>query len=411
MRIKGGKMKLGSRRIILSAMAMIATGLLSILLISDRAVGQAPAEQKPEMAEQYFKNVQIIKGVPVDEFMDTMGFFAASTGMNCTDCHTEESGGSWPKYADDTPLKQRARMMMIMVNGINKANFGGKRMVTCWTCHRGTRNPRVIPDLAIQYSDMPDVEPDEIIPQSTGVPSVDQTINKYLQAIGGAQKIAAVTSVTGKGTYEGYDTNFAKVPYDVMAKAPDQRVTIAHTFDGDDSTVFDGHSGWRAAPETLKPKPVIDLTGGDLDGAKLDAEIMFPAKLKQLLVDWRVGFPEMIDAPVEQGATAARASEDVQVIQGRLVQGGLPVKLYFDSMSGLLVRMIHYTNSPVGVVPTQVDYSDYRDVSGVKLPYHWVVTWTDGRSTIEMSEMHTNVPIDASKFAQPKPQAPKPAGN
>jgi photosynthetic reaction center cytochrome c subunit len=404
-------MKVKSQRIILSTMAMIAVGLLSILFINEGAAGQAPAAQKPQMSDQAFKNVQILKGIPVDEFMDTMGMFAASTGMNCTDCHTEESGGSWPKYADDTALKQRARMMMIMVNGINKSSFAGKRMVTCWTCHRGTRNPRVIPDLAIQYSDMPDTEPDELIPQTTGVLSVDQTIAKYLQAIGGAQKIAAVTSITGKGTYEGYDTNFAKVPYDVMAKAPDQRTTVAHTYDGDDTTAFDGHAGWRAAPETLKPEPLIELTGGDLDGAKLDAEIMFPAKLKQLLIDWRVGYPETIEAPREQGVTTPPVEEDANVIQGRLVQNGLPVKLYFDTKSGLLVRMIHYTDSPVGTVPTQVDYSDYRDVSGVKLPFKWVVTWTDGRSSIEMSELHTNTAVDASKFAKPTPVPPKPAGN
>jgi hypothetical protein len=70
---------------------------------------------------------------------------------------------------------------------------------------------------------------------------------------------------------------------------------------------------------------------------------------------------------------------------------------------------VRYTNSLVGVNPTQIDFSDYRDVSGVKLPYRWVVTWTDGRSTIELLELHANVPIDATKFAKPAPTAPKAA--
>jgi hypothetical protein len=110
-----------------------------------------------------------------------------------------------------------------------------------------------------------------------------------------------------------------------------------------------------------------------------------------------VGYPEMID------------NKEVQVLQGRLTQGGLPVKLYFDSSSGLLVRLVRYTNSPVGVNPTQIDFSDYRDVSGVKFPYRWMVTWTDGRSTIELSELRANVPIDPTKFAKPTPKPPRDA--
>lgn len=376
---------------------MMCVCVLAVAFARGQSPAQGAAQQKPLMVEQAFKNVQILKGIPVDEFLETMGFFAASTGMNCTECHSEASSGNWANYADDTPLKQRARMMMLMVTNLNRASFGGKRMVTCWTCHRGTRSPRVIPDLSIQYSDMIEGEPDEIPGETSGVPSVDQILNKYVEALGGAQRVSGMTSFAGKGTYAGYETAFQKVPVDVIAKAPDQRATIAHMLDGDDIATFDGHSGWLATPETLKPMPLIELTGGDLDGARVDAELSFPARIKQTLTDWRVGYPEMID------------NKEVQVLQGRLTQAGLPVKLYFDSTSGLLVRLVRYTNSPVGVNPTQIDYSDYREVSGVKLPYHWVVTWTDGRSTIELSELRGNIPIDATKFAKPEPAARKAA--
>ena len=268
-------------------------------------------------------------------------------------------------------------------------------MVSCWTYHRGTRSPRVIPDSSIQYSDMLEAEPDEILAQTSGGSSVDQILNKYIEALGGTQRVSNLTTFAAKGTYAGYETAFQKVPVDVLAKAPDQRATIAHMLDGDSTSTFDGHFGWIASPETLKPMPLIELTGGDLDGAKVDAELSFPARIKQTLTDWRVGFPEMID------------NKEVQVLQGRLTPGGLPVKLYFDSTSGLLVRLVRYTNSLVGINPTQIDYSDYRDVSGVKLPYRWIVTWTDGRSTIELSELRANVPIDATKFAKPNPIPPK----
>src|SRR5262245_49219254 len=89
------------------------------------ASAQVGSDQKPQMAEEVFKNVQVLKGTSVDEFMATMGFFAASLGLNCTDCHISESSGDWARYADDTVLKRTTRRMIAMVNTLNKGNFGG----------------------------------------------------------------------------------------------------------------------------------------------------------------------------------------------------------------------------------------------------------------------------------------------
>ena len=111
------------------------------------------------MAEEVFKNIQVLKGIPVDEFMGTMGFFSAALGMNCTDCHVDESGGNWAKYSDDNDLKRTARRMVQMVAGINKGNFAGRQVVTCNTCHRGSRRPNVMPSLALLYRAPPPDEP------------------------------------------------------------------------------------------------------------------------------------------------------------------------------------------------------------------------------------------------------------
>jgi len=378
----------------LGAMRMTGLCFLGAALAAGQSGSQGGTE-KPLLAEEKFKNLQLLKGIPVDEFMQTMGFFSASTGMNCTECHTEESGGNWAKYADDTPLKRRARAMIVMATGLNRTYFGGRRVVTCWTCHRGTRNPRVIPELSIQYGDGLDAEPDEIPARTSGGPSADQVLNKYVEALGGAQLLSNLTSIAGKGTYTGFETALSKVPVEVFAKAPDQRATVVHLLDGNSISTYDGHLGWLVGPETIRPVPQIALTGGDLEGAKIEAELSFPARIKELLSDWRVGFPENIE------------NREVQVVQGRLTKGGLPVKLYFDSISGLLVRLVRYTNSPVGVNPTQIDYADYHEVSGIKMPFRWTVTWTDGRSTIELSELRANVPIGATKFSKPAPSVPK----
>ena len=137
-------MKFGSSGAIRCAVATVAVCLLG----TGWAFGQAGAEQKPQMAEDAFKNIQVLRGISVDQFLGTMGFFAASLSLNCTDCHTSESGGSWARYADDTALKNTARRMVVMVNSINKADFGGARKITCYTCHRGSQRPEVTPSLA-----------------------------------------------------------------------------------------------------------------------------------------------------------------------------------------------------------------------------------------------------------------------
>ena len=370
---------------------------VSLLTVAP-AKPQAAPQAKAPMAEDVFTNVQILKGIPVDEFMETMGFLSASLGLNCIDCHTPQSEGNWARFADDTPLKQTARRMMTMVNAMNKSNFGGARALTCYTCHRGDQRPKVVPSLAVQYgSPLEDPNEIEIIPR-TGVPSADEVFDKYVQALGGTQRLENITSFVAKGTYAGYDTDHQKFPLEIFAKAPDRRTTIVHMriagTTGDSVSTFDGRDGWIAAPG--KPLPLMALTGGNLSLAKMEAMLSFPKQVKQAFGQWRVGGTTIED-------------RDVQVLQGT-TPGQPPVKLYFDSKSGLLVRMVHYAESPVGRTPTQIDYEDYREVAGVQLPFHWTETWTDGQTSFELTEVQPNVSIDNARFIKPAPAAqPKPS--
>jgi len=367
---------------------------VSIVLLAAAAPFAAGGQaQRPPMAEEVFKNVQILKGIPVDEFMDTMGMFAAATSLNCTHCHASDNTNSWDKFAVDTPLKQTARRMMNMVNAINKENFRGVRAVTCYTCHHGDQRPKIIPSLIVQYS-APVEDPDEIeIPPNAKGPSPDEIFTKYIQAIGGAQRAANLTSFVAKGTYSGYETDLTKVPVEIFAKAPAQRTIIVHALFGDSVRVFDGRNGWIASAD--KPMPLIPLTGANLEGAKVETMALFPAQLKQAFNQWR-------------GTSTAIDDREVQVLQGTNPRQP-PVNLYFDA-SGLLVRLVRFVDTPVGRVPTQIDYSDYRDVAGVKMPFKWTATWTDGQSTAELTEIAPNAAIDPAKFARPAP-APPPKGD
>jgi photosynthetic reaction center cytochrome c subunit len=392
-------MKFESRRAIRSALGT----LMLCLLGTTWAHGQAAmggAAQKPQMSEEAFKNIQVLRGIPVNEFMGTMGFFAAALGMNCTDCHVTESAGDWNRYADDTPLKQTARRMVLMENLINRADFGSIRMVTCYTCHRGVQHPEVTPSLAEQYGTPPPPDPDRVeelpnAPDSSA--AAEQILDKYVQAIGGAQQLAKVTSFVAKGTYAGFDTDFQKVPSEIFAKAPNQRTVTSHLSGGDNTTTYDGHEAWLAGAD--RPVPLIQLTGGDLDGAKLDADLSFPATIKQDLSKWHAGFP-----PVTLDDHA------VQVVEGTAA-GGTHVKLFFDKQSGLLLRSTRIIDTTVGFVPLHVDYSDYRAVSGIKMPFKWTATWVDGQSTTELSEVQANASVPPTKFAKPAPVASRGAAS
>jgi len=374
---------------------LVFVWLLVAASAQGRGAGATP-EEKPLMAEDVFKNIQVLKGIPVREFMNTMGFFSAATNLNCIDCHSPQSE-SLEGYAIDTPRKQTARRMVLMVNQINQSQFGGRQLVTCYTCHRANDRPEAIPSLLDQYS-VPEDDPNrvEVIPdgpvQSVKKVSAAQILDKYLQAIGGAAQVAKLTSLAAKGTYEGYDTLSAKVLVDIFANAPNQLTTVVHTQNGDSVTTYDGTNGWIAAADKLMR--VLPLAGGDLEGAKMDALLSFPARIKQDF-QWRTGFPSVSidDRPVEVIQNAAR--------------GNTGAKLYFDSESGLLVRQVRFVDTAVGVIPAQIDYSDYRAVAGVKVPFKRVITWTDGRSTIVLSQVQPNIRIDAGQFAKPAPPRAK----
>ena len=375
-------MKLGSTGTHFVVTCGAVVWLAGVLL----AAGQAQPERQP-LAEEVFKNIRVLRGLPVDEFMGTMGVFSAALGMSCEDCHSA-SDRTWDNYALDTsPRKVTARRMVQMMTSINQASFGGRQVVTCYTCHRGSGRPKVTPSLTALYGASTLEDQGDLVRSAANGPTADQIMDKYLQALGGAQRLAGVTSLVAKGTSAGYGPEGTR-PIDIIARAPGQRTTIIHTLDGDNTTVYDGRAGWIAAPH--KPVAVLGLTGGDLDGVRLDAELTFPARIKETLGQWRAGVPTEID------------DKAMQVVQGSRPNGTLAT-FYFDTQTGLLTRLVRYANSKVGRLPTQIDYSDYREVSGVKVPFKMKVTWLDGLENIELTDVQLNVPVDAARFGKPAP--------
>ena len=368
-----------------------ALAVLVCVLATASAIGLAAQQEKPPMADDVFTNIQVLRGLTVDEFMGTMGFISASLSLNCSGCHDPSDADS---YALDNPRKQMTRRMILMVDALNETNFGGRRVVTCYTCHRGSDRPKTTPSLQEQYSVPPDDDPNEVelspIPRPD-LPSADQVFDRYIEAIGGAERLAALTSFVARGTYLGFDTLGANVPVEIYAKAPNQRATVVDLGSGagENVRVFDGQNAWNSSLGTLMPIPVVALSGAELAGAKLEAALSFPGQIRQLLTDWRTGF-----------ATTVIDDTLVHVVQGTQVDD-TPVKFYFDRETGLLLRMVRYAETRIGLNPIQVDYADYRTVSGVEMPFRSTVTWTDGRNVFELEEVQPNVEIDAARFARP----------
>jgi photosynthetic reaction center cytochrome c subunit len=348
------------------------------------AAAARPAVPADQLSQNAFKNVTAIINVPVDEFMQTMGVFSAALSMCCAECHTG-AGTDTVKWELDTPTKRTARRMVGMMAAINKDNFNGRQVVTCWTCHRGRDRPVVTPTLDTVYG-TPTLEPDDIMVRAQGAPTPDQVLDKYLQAVGGAAAANRLTSYIAKGNSVGFGRFAGKRPVEIYAKSPDQRATYNHTADGDVSRTYDGRTGWISTPLTAVKE--FELITGELDGAKVDAQIGFPGQIKRVLTNMRVSFSTTIN------------DREVEVLQGNGPRG-LLVTLYFDKQTGLLTRMVRHTTSPVGRAPTQTDFSDYRDVAGVKLPYKFVFAWLDGQDTFELDQIQANVAVDAAKFAKP----------
>ncbi len=370
-------MKLWSSRLILA----VAAGAI--------AWAQTPAP-KTQTAGEAFKNVttSTLKGLTVSDFLGSMGVMAAALGYDCADCHVA-AGTDKADWVFDTPKKKTARKMVEMVATINKTNFAGVQMVTCWTCHHGRFMPSTTIGLDALYG-TPNDERNDIVVPAEGAPPATQILDKYIQAVGGAQRLAGLTSYIATGSSLGYEGLGGGGSFQIFAKSPDQRTTLIafkdHPERGDSTRAYNGTAGWIKSPRGLFPE--YDLTGSELDGARLDALLSFPGQIKTALNNWRVGSLDSI------------GDKEVQVVQGSGPRG-LLATLYFDTKTGLLVRVVRYSASPIGRVPTQMDYADYRDVNGIKFPFKYTFSWLDGRDSFQLSDVKINVPIDAAKFGKP----------
>jgi photosynthetic reaction center cytochrome c subunit len=342
---------------------------------------QVSPANEGKTAEQVYKNIKVLQGTPANELNQSMHLMKGATGMDCLYCHIERE---WEK--DVKPAKEVARAMITMMMDINKRNFGGRQVVTCNTCHNGRPIPAAMPVFPV-------FEPKEVV--KPALPTVDQILAKYVQALGGEAAIRKVTSRTITGTQYIPTGPGGTVPTPAAVeryqKAPNLVMTIYRAPAYAISQGYNGTTAWSQDQAGRVAEPVA------LDVARTARASDFyePLNLKRQ-------YPQMTVRGIE-----TVNSRDAYLVVG-VPQGDLPESMYFDTQTGLLLRKQTVLSTPIGNSPFQVDFDDYRDTgSGVKFPFLIHMSPATARTelapeaTLRVSKVEDNKAIDDVKFAKP----------
>ena len=365
--------------------AFVVSSVLAAFAATGTVAQTESSSPKPKLTEDVYKNIQTLKGIPADELIPAMQFITYSLGVECSYCHVENAFDK-----DDKKPKQAARKMMQMMTAIDRDNFDAKQMVTCYSCHRGSPKPVATPIVA-EAGSRPAME--NVLHEGATAPSsppVEQIIAKYTEAVGGAQALAKINTRDLKGTIS---LGGRSIPVEIVGKLGNKQLTIVHLPNGDGITAYNGTSGWTSAPN----RPGHEIPEVEVASARVEADLQLAVNLKHMFSELKSATPEKI------------GDREVYVVSG-MNAGEVAAKFYFDEESGLLLRILRFTQSPLGRNPTQIDYADYRTQDGVKIPFQQSVARPNSRITIQIDEAKLNVPVDDARFAPtaPEPHAVKP---
>ncbi len=423
------------------AMAIVALGVSVPSLYAQAPAGPPPApapapsaaDMKGKTAEQYYKKIEALKGIPADQVHPAMEYITTALGVGCGYCHVI---GHFDQ--DDKREKHVARSMIQMTMAMNNTVFDGKREVTCFTCHRGVAKAastlllpgdkapteksamELFPTLALtNYSNLdpgmsPSKAPATVMsgpapapapkPAAAPLPSVADVFSKYEQALGGEAAVGKVTALTYKGTADMLvppppgPPGGPPPPPPAMGTVPAEhdvkgmKGVISVTFPGRPtvSMGFDGSIGWHNTP-------IREDTGDEL----------------RMLVELGEKFPalEFRDdhTNVQVDAMEKIGDRDTYRVVGTRKDGFAVLdRINFDAQTGLLVRSYTTMQSVIGSFPEDTFYEDYRDVSGVKVPFTMRIVSAEGNRTYKWAQVDANAPAEDAKFMKPAPPAPRP---
>jgi hypothetical protein len=223
-------------------------------------------------------------------------------------------------------------------------------------------------------------------PQAANAPSVDQILDHYVQAVGGKDAIQKVTSRDMKGTLENSDDGTTS-PAEIFAKAPNKYLAVVNPGDGGETLEgWNGEKGWGKDPDS----GLHDTEKAEQIAAKRDYDFYREIRLKELFPKMALSGKMKVD------------DRDAFIVEA-ISPDGATEKLYFDGETGLLVRRdFERVTIDDGIVLYEVDYDDYKDVDGLKLPSTVRRKTPDYTLTYRFTEIKQNVPVDDAKFNKPE---------
>ena len=399
-----------NRRHLKTLLLVLASAFLLIIYYSSytKSSASAPANpvssrfavmqssQQEKTAEQVRKNIQVLKGLPDSQLFPVMNFIGDSLGVHCDYCHviqgTDPKTGRdiWLYERDDKATKARAREMMRMVLEINKTTFGGNQAVTCYSCHRGTtRVERVVPLPPVDFT-LPRTERKGPVPLSA-----EQILSNYIKAVGGQGAGAEFKTIVYTGIVERSQgrTNavwqqILPTAQEVTIKGADKFLVKVTTPQGIVMQGIDGAVGWVRDNNGSR-----QLAAAELEQVKQTAALYHPIKVAEQPAQMTVLGVEKLG---DRDAYVVAVTTGPQMTR----------RYFFDAQTGLLLRRITTTSTMLAPLPEQVDYEDYRDVGGVKLPF---TIRTSGLAafttrTRRFADIKLNVVIDDSVFKMPAGQ-------
>ena len=386
--------------------------LAAVLVAAPRpgAAQEAAKASAGSTSGERFKNVQVLKDLPADQLHDVMTYMSATMGGNCSTCHVRGADGEFAYEKDDNDHKTAARTMIQMVRAINTQHFKGEERVTCATCHQARREPSPLPPLSQPMSaDQLAQIAERAAGARQGAPpggaaagqpaagrgvaaapagrgaqrpteTVDQVLDKYLQALGGRDALAKLSSRVRTGTVANRAGQSSPLTIEETA-AGQVRVTVASATPV--ARASDGSSGWTQSGDRARALDRVESLN-----AAMQADMALGLKIREAY-----------------SALAVRAYDRVNgkavvALEGRRA-GGTTETLYFDRASGLLVRRAARLATPMGPLPAQVDYDDYRAVEGVLTPFEVRVTDWESVSVERFTGVTHNQGIDPARFTLP----------
>jgi hypothetical protein len=321
------------------------------------------------------KNVQLLTGMTDLQLQQTMNFMRASLGVHCDFCHVVNDKDGWNFASDEKQTKRTARHMIQMVQEINEKNFDNNPSVACNTCHRGATRPVSIPVLP---------QPAPPFPTPTrarlSLPSRDDLVARYTAALGDISAYGLPRTL--KGTREGWDQK--STPFEAQMSDGKWHI-VSQTPDGRREQIVTAEGGWVKTNKDFEK-----MSDSSMEQFQMLANAFEPLS------------PLSIPKEVRILSTEKIGDRDTVIMTMRLDEKRRQ-RLFFDTSTGLLFRRQILARVPVGEVPQQIDYDDYRDLGGVKFPLTIRVSLVDPwvSATRRYSEVHLGAKVDETVFTRP----------